>query len=199
MTKSFISEKILPRMARGFLTQRRKGAKAQRGQPQPKNLNRSKQRKQRRKNFAKNAQFSGIALQGASSDLAASRLGDFALKGLFNHPGSVHWMRLAALCLLRLFAAAFLSHIHSLISIATIPLPHLARASLKAEWRQGCCGSFAQDPFPYLDEAEKKQRMAAHSELLRKFTELAFDEAAEMRWQESQPAEADHIDVGSAT
>jgi len=58
---------------------------------------------------------------------------------------------------------------------------------------------FAQDPFPYLDEAEKKQMTAAHSALLRKFTELAFEEAAEMRWQESRPAEADSIDVGPAT
>jgi len=35
--------------------------------------------------------------------------------------------------------------------------------------------------------------------LLRKFTELAFDETAEMRWQESRPAEADNMDVGPAT
>ena len=35
--------------------------------------------------------------------------------------------------------------------------------------------------------------------LLRKFTELAFDETAEMRWQESRPAGADNIDVGPAT
>ena len=41
----------------------RKGAKAWRGKPQPKNLNRSKLRKQRRKNFVENAQFSEIALQ----------------------------------------------------------------------------------------------------------------------------------------
>jgi hypothetical protein len=34
---------------------------------------------------------------------------------------------------------------------------------------------------------------------LRKFTELAFDEAAEARWQGSGPAEADNIDVGPAT
>jgi hypothetical protein len=40
---------------------------------------------------------------------------------------------------------------------------------------------FTQDPFPYLDEAEKKKMMAAHSDLLRKFTDLAFDEAAEAR------------------
>ena len=58
---------------------------------------------------------------------------------------------------------------------------------------------FAQDPFPYLDEAEKKTMIAAESGLLRKFTELAFDEAAEMRWQESRPAEADNIDVGPTT
>ena len=41
--------------------------------------------------------------------------------------------------------------------------------------------------------------MAAHSDLLRKFTELAFDEAAEARWQESRPAEADNMDVGPVT
>jgi hypothetical protein len=41
--------------------------------------------------------------------------------------------------------------------------------------------------------------MAAHSALLRKFTDLAFDESAEMRWQESRPAEADNIAVGPAT
>ena len=29
--------------------------------------------------------------------------------------------------------------------------------------------------------------IAAHSELLRKFTELAFDESAEMRWEEARP------------
>lgn len=34
---------------------------------------------------------------------------------------------------------------------------------------------------------------------LRKFTDLAFDKAAESRWQESRPAEADNIDVGPAT
>jgi len=41
--------------------------------------------------------------------------------------------------------------------------------------------------------------MAADSALLRKFTELAFDEAAEARWQESRPTEADNIDVEPAT
>ena len=41
--------------------------------------------------------------------------------------------------------------------------------------------------------------IAAHSALLGKFTELAFDEAAEMRWQESRPTEADNMDVGPAT
>jgi len=38
-----------------------------------------------------------------------------------------------------------------------------------------------------------------HPALLRKFTELAFDEASEMRWQESRPMEADNIDVGPPT
>jgi hypothetical protein len=58
---------------------------------------------------------------------------------------------------------------------------------------------FTQDPFPYLDEVQKKQMMAAHSALSRKFTELAFDDAAETRWEESRPTEADNMDVGPAT
>jgi hypothetical protein len=37
-------------------------ARPQRGKPQSKKLNRSKQRKQRKKDFAKNAQLSDIAL-----------------------------------------------------------------------------------------------------------------------------------------
>ncbi len=45
----------------------------------------------------------------------------------------------------------------------------------------------------------KPEMMAAHSALLRKFTDLAFDESAEARWQESRPAEADNMDVGPAT
>ena len=53
--------------------------------------------------------------------------------------------------------------------------------------------------YSVLDEAEKKKMMAAHSDLLRKFTELGFDESAEARWQESRATEADNIDVGPAT
>jgi hypothetical protein len=37
---------------------------------------------------------------------------------------------------------------------------------------------------------------AVNLALLRKFTELAFDKSAEMRWQETRPTEADNIDVG---
>ena len=59
--------------------------------------------------------------------------------------------------------------------------------------------NYATDPFPYLDEAGKKKMTAIHAALLRKFTELAFDESAAMRWEESQPTEADNIDVGPAT
>jgi hypothetical protein len=46
---------------------------------------------------------------------------------------------------------------------------------------------------------EKKKMMAAHSALLGKFTDLAFDEAAEMSGQESRPTEADNMDAGPAT
>lgn len=44
-----------------------------------------------------------------------------------------------------------------------------------------------------------RQMTAAHAGLLRKFTEFAFDESAEMRWQESQPTKADNIGVGPPT
>ena len=83
--------------------------------------------------------------------------------------------------------------------IASIPVPLLFG---KGQFESGVAAmmlrEFAQDPFPYLDEAGKKNMIAADSALLRKFTELAFDEAAEMRWQESRPVEADNIDVGPA-
>ena len=84
--------------------------------------------------------------------------------------------------------------------MAAIPVPLLFG---KGQFESGVAAmmlrEFAHDPFPYLDEAGKKNMMAAHSGLLRKFTELAFDEAAEARWQESRPIEADNIDVGPAT
>jgi hypothetical protein len=55
---------------------------------------------------------------------------------------------------------------------------------------------FAEDPYPYLDETAKKKMTTAHSDLLRKFTDLAFDESAEVRWQESQRTEPDKTDGG---
>ena len=42
-------------------------------------------------------------------------------------------------------------------------------------------------------------RIKSLGDLVRKFTELAFEESVEMRWQESRPAEADNLDVGPAT
>jgi hypothetical protein len=84
--------------------------------------------------------------------------------------------------------------------IAAIPVPLVFG---KGQFESGVAAKvlreFAQDPFPYLDEAGKKNMIAAHSALLGKFTELAFDEPAEMRWEESRPMEADNIDVGPAT
>jgi hypothetical protein len=62
----------------GFSHSRQKAQKAQRGKPQPKNLNRSKQRKQRRKNFARNAQLSDIALQSRQDGRDSLRLRAFA-------------------------------------------------------------------------------------------------------------------------
>jgi hypothetical protein len=84
-----------------------------------------------------------------------------------------------------------------------IPVPlvfvfskHTLKASLKADWRQKVSRGFAEDPFAVLSKEEKAQMTAAHSALSRKFDELAFDESAAVRWQESSLAEADNIDVG---
>ncbi len=83
--------------------------------------------------------------------------------------------------------------------IAAIPVPFKFD---KGQFESGVATKvlmeFAADPFPYLDEAMKRQMTAVNSDLLRKFTELAFDESAEMRWEESRPMEADNIDVGPA-
>ena len=50
-----------------------------------------------------------------------------------------------------------------------------------------------------MDEKGKKQLDAVDAALLAKFTDLAFDDAAEMRWREAQPGEADNVDVGPLT
>jgi hypothetical protein len=94
--------------SRGFCPDGRQGdlnAKTQRReatarQAATEELNRSKQRKQRRKNFARNGQLSDIvALRRVSSVLASLRLCDFALKGLLSVKSVVHclWLRRAAL------------------------------------------------------------------------------------------------------
>jgi hypothetical protein len=57
-------------------------------------------------------------------------------------------------------------------------------------------GGFGEDPFLVLSKEERARMTAAHAALSRKFDELAFDESAEVRWQEAQPTEADNIDVG---
>ena len=84
--------------------------------------------------------------------------------------------------------------------IASIPVPLVFG---KGQFESGVAAmmlrEYVLDPLPYLDDAGKKSMIAAHSGLLRKFTELAFDESAEARWQESRPEEADNIDVGPVT
>ncbi len=81
--------------------------------------------------------------------------------------------------------------------IATIPVPLVF---VKGQFESGVAArllkEFAADPYPYLDEAGNTKMGAAHSDLLRKFTELAFDESAETRWQESHREKSDNINVG---
>lgn len=84
--------------------------------------------------------------------------------------------------------------------IAAIPVPMVFA---KGDFERGIAvkilNDFAENPFPYLDEETKKKLAAVNAMLLQKFTELAFDDMAQVRWQESQPAEADNIDVGPLT
>jgi len=84
--------------------------------------------------------------------------------------------------------------------IAAIPVPMVFP---KGNFERGIAAKilndFAENPIPYLDEETKTKLRAVNSMLFRKFTELAFDEMAEARWQESMPAEADNIDVGPVT
>jgi hypothetical protein len=83
--------------------------------------------------------------------------------------------------------------------IASIPVPlKFAKGDFESGLEAKVLRGFAEDPFAILSKEERALMTAAHSALLRKFTDLAFDESAEMRWQESQSAEADNIDVGSA-
>ena len=58
---------------------------------------------------------------------------------------------------------------------------------------------FAADPYPYLDKAARQKMDTAHSDLLRKFQEIAFDKSAETRWQESQRTKADNINARPVT
>jgi hypothetical protein len=84
--------------------------------------------------------------------------------------------------------------------IAAIPVPmKFAKGDFERGVAVKILNDFAENPIPYLDEEAKKTMKAVNSMLLRKFTELAFDDMAQMRWEESQPAEADNIDVGPLT
>lgn len=52
---------------------------------------------------------------------------------------------------------------------------------------------FVEEPEPYLDDAMKKKMATVQSDLLRKFTDIAFDESAQVRWRESQRGEAENV------
>jgi len=66
--------------------------------------------------------------------------------------------------------------------IAGIPIPFKFG---KGDFENGVAvkilNEYAENPYPYLDEKGKKQLDAVDAELLAKFTDLAFDDAAEMR------------------
>jgi hypothetical protein len=55
---------------------------------------------------------------------------------------------------------------------------------------------YVEEPLPYLDDAMKKKLATVQSDLLRKFTDIAFGESAESRWRESQRAETKMVGAG---
>jgi hypothetical protein len=84
--------------------------------------------------------------------------------------------------------------------IAAIPVPmKFAKGDFESGVAVKLLNDYAENPLPCLDEDGKKKMIAVTAALLEKFRELAFDEMAEMRWRESQPAEADEIDLGPVT
>ncbi len=81
-----------------------------------------------------------------------------------------------------------------------IPVPMVfAKGDFESGIAAKILNDFAEDPFPYLAEETQKKLAAGNSVLLRRFTELAFDDMAQMRWQETEQREADNIDVGPLT
>jgi len=84
--------------------------------------------------------------------------------------------------------------------IAAIPVPMVfPKGCFELGIAAKVLNVFAENPIPYLDEEAKMELRAVNAVLLRTFSELAFDEMAEVRWRESRPAEADNIDVGPLT
>ena len=56
---------------------------------------------------------------------------------------------------------------------------------------------YVEEPLPYLDDAMKKKMATVQSDLLGKFTDIAFDESAQVWWQESQRGRAENISARS--
>jgi len=84
--------------------------------------------------------------------------------------------------------------------IAGIPIPFkFGKGVFEKGVAVKILNEYAENPYAYLDEKGKKQLVAVDAALLAKFTDLAFDESAEMRWREAQPGEADNVDVGPVT
>jgi len=100
------------------------------------------------------------------------------------------------------FADYFGPRWHSYLGdiIAGIPVPFKFK---KGDFENGVAikilRDYSENPFPHLDADTKRQLAAVNSALLQKFSDLAFDDVADMRWRESRPVEADNIDVGPLT
>jgi hypothetical protein len=76
--------------------------------------------------------------------------------------------------------------------ISSIPIPLVfGKGNFETGVAAKLLTAYAADPVPYLDPESKKKMAVAYRMLWRKFEEMAFDASAGLRWQESEPQEAD--------
>jgi hypothetical protein len=79
--------------------------------------------------------------------------------------------------------------------IAAIPVPMVfAKGHFESGIAAKILNDFAEDPFPYLEKKGEKKMLEIQSDLQRNFIELALDDAAEVRWQESKQEDSTGFD-----
>jgi hypothetical protein len=96
------------------------------------------------------------------------------------------------------FADYFCSRWHFYLSdiIAGIPMPFVF---VPDYFQTGIAAKvlrlYVEEPLPYLDDEMKKRMATVQSDLLRRFTDIAFDESAEVRWVETNRSKVSNVEA----